>query len=337
MGSVDRSTVPPACGRRRRALDFLLALAPPRRMRVGYAALTLLAPALRLTGPSTGLRDHGPGPRSVIGAPALGAHRAGSSGRSRERRAPDAPQRRGHAARDAWTIAPALGRWSSWCPPSRPSSAPRPPASPHALHRRIGKQWWWEYRYPSSGGHRQRAARAVGRPAAHARRPTSSTASGCPRSRQARRGPGPPEHESPSPRTRPAIYWGQCAEICGTAHANMPLRVMVDRPAAFERWARPARRRPSRPVRRPRTARRSRGQRLRRLPHHPGRPTGAIGPDLTHFGGRRCWPPDAPRTRPRTLAAGSGTSRPQARRHDARTSASRRGGPGPGRLPPQPK
>jgi cytochrome c oxidase subunit II len=43
---------------------------------------------------------------------------------------------------------------------------------------------------------------------------------------------------------QPGLFVGQCAEYCGTQHANMLLRVKVDEPAEFERWlaneARPA-------------------------------------------------------------------------------------------------
>ena len=35
---------------------------------------------------------------------------------------------------------------------------------------------------------------------------------------------------------RPGEYWGQCAEFCGASHANMRLRVIVEEPAAFDRW-----------------------------------------------------------------------------------------------------
>ncbi len=34
----------------------------------------------------------------------------------------------------------------------------------------------------------------------------------------------------------PALYLGQCAEYCGTQHANMLLRVYVDAPADFDAW-----------------------------------------------------------------------------------------------------
>src|SRR5262249_1117038 len=35
---------------------------------------------------------------------------------------------------------------------------------------------------------------------------------------------------------RPGLYLGQCAEYCGTQHANMLLRVYVDPPDKFQAW-----------------------------------------------------------------------------------------------------
>ena len=35
---------------------------------------------------------------------------------------------------------------------------------------------------------------------------------------------------------QPGLYVGQCYEYCGTQHANMLLRVVVDSPTDFERW-----------------------------------------------------------------------------------------------------
>ena len=35
---------------------------------------------------------------------------------------------------------------------------------------------------------------------------------------------------------RPAVYFGNCAELCGVQHANMLLRVVVDSPSDFRKW-----------------------------------------------------------------------------------------------------
>lgn len=34
----------------------------------------------------------------------------------------------------------------------------------------------------------------------------------------------------------PGIYWGECAEFCGIAHAHMRLVVIAEEPAVYERW-----------------------------------------------------------------------------------------------------
>ncbi len=35
---------------------------------------------------------------------------------------------------------------------------------------------------------------------------------------------------------QPGLFVGQCAEYCGTQHANMLIRVVVDRPSEFDDW-----------------------------------------------------------------------------------------------------
>jgi cytochrome c oxidase subunit 2 len=35
---------------------------------------------------------------------------------------------------------------------------------------------------------------------------------------------------------KPGIYLGQCAEYCGTQHAHMLIRVVVDSPSEFDDW-----------------------------------------------------------------------------------------------------
>jgi cytochrome c oxidase subunit 2 len=74
----------------------------------------------------------------------------------RFRQRPGAPmprQVRGHAALEiAWTIAPALVLLIIAVPTIQVIFRTQAPASPHALEIDvIGKQWWWEYRYPSLG------------------------------------------------------------------------------------------------------------------------------------------------------------------------------------------
>ncbi len=80
------------------------------------------------------------------------------------------------------------------------------------------------------------------------------------------------------------VYEGQCAEFCGTSHANMRLKVFVDEPESFRAWAA--------------------SQRVPAVPDSAGFQTflvsgcaachaidgtpaqGRVGPELTHFGSR---------------------------------------------------
>jgi cytochrome c oxidase subunit II len=169
----------------------------------------------------------------------------------------------------AWTAAPALvvfvlglvtarTLWDVNVPP------PQPRAGDNTLFVTvIGRQWWWEYHYDHYNGKPIRAVGPDGRetelpvitanelhiPASEAgaapvARPvylTLKSADVC--------------HSFWVPRLagktdcipgrinamwfqtdQPGLYLGQCAEYCGTQHANMLLRVVVDSPSDFESW-----------------------------------------------------------------------------------------------------
>jgi len=79
---------------------------------------------------------------------------------------------------------------------------------------------------------------------------------------------------------RPGVYRGQCAEFCGVAHAWMALHVVAEDPARFEQWL----------ARQREPAAASDALFLARCAAcHTVRGTearGALGPDLTHLGGR---------------------------------------------------
>ncbi len=89
------------------------------------------------------------------------------------------------------------------------------------------------------------------------------------------------------------LYLGQCAEYCGTQHANMLLRVRVQTPDKFKQWLQEQ----SKPALEPSKASpEARGKalfmsqscrdchRIREQP--PGRALGTYAPDLTHLGSR---------------------------------------------------
>jgi cytochrome c oxidase subunit II len=88
---------------------------------------------------------------------------------------------------------------------------------------------------------------------------------------------------------RPGEYRGQCAEFCGLQHANMAMYVFAEPPAAFQKWLANE----QRPARKPASALAREGEQLfLRLPCsgcHMIRGTsadGTVGPDLTHLASR---------------------------------------------------
>src|SRR5215472_13192498 len=153
----------------------------------------------------------------------------------------------------AWTAAPALivfvlvlvtarTLWEVNVPP------PRPRVGDNTLFVTVvGRQWWWEYTYDHYNGRRLgfTTANELHVPASAGRaRPVFlilKSADVC--------------HSFAVPRLagrtdlipgrinsmwfqtdKPGLYLGQCAEYCGTQHANMLLRVYVDPPEQFRAW-----------------------------------------------------------------------------------------------------
>jgi cytochrome c oxidase subunit 2 len=154
----------------------------------------------------------------------------------------------------AWTAAPALIVFilvlvvtrTLWAV-NRPTPEPKP--GDHALFVTvIGHQWWWEYIYETYDGrklgvitanelHVPASSDGVDRPIYL----TLKSADVChsfwvPRlAGKTDLIPGHP-NEMWFQTDKPGLYLGQCAEFCGTQHANMLLRVNVDEPAEFDRW-----------------------------------------------------------------------------------------------------
>src|SRR5439155_12073113 len=87
---------------------------------------------------------------------------------------------------------------------------------------------------------------------------------------------------------QPGLYLGQCAEYCGTQHANMLLRVVVDSPSDFESWLaherQPAAENPAASAGRSAFLAQScvNCHRVRGTPAQ-----GSYGPDLTHLMSRK--------------------------------------------------
>jgi cytochrome c oxidase subunit 2 len=154
----------------------------------------------------------------------------------------------------AWTAAPALivfiltlvvtrALWEIEIDPPRPSKD-----SPALFVTVIGHQWWWEYRYETYDGQTLgfTTANELHVPASDeaASRPvylTLRSADVChsfwvPRlAGKTDLIPGRTNTMWFATKER-GLFVGQCAEYCGSQHANMLLRVVVDGPEEFARW-----------------------------------------------------------------------------------------------------
>jgi cytochrome c oxidase subunit 2 len=166
----------------------------------------------------------------------------------------------------AWTAAPALivfvlvlvtarTLWEVNVPPPQPREG-----DDTLFVTVVGRQWWWEYQYDHYNGKPIRAVGPDGKetdlpvitanelhvPASEDGKPrrvylTLKSADVCHSFWVPRLGgktdliPGR-TNSTWFQTDRPGLYVGQCAEYCGTQHANMLLRVVVDPPDDFDRW-----------------------------------------------------------------------------------------------------
>jgi cytochrome c oxidase subunit 2 len=213
----------------------------------------------------------------------------------RFRARPGAPlpaQTRGHSALEiAWTVAPALVLLAIAIPTIqvifRTQGAPAPSALQITV---LGRQWWWEFRYPTLD---VVTANELHVPAG---RPVALTLDGpdvihsfwVPQLGGKRDVvPGRLNRLTFTAET-PGEYRGQCAEFCGISHANMGMRVIVDAPDAFERWVAAQKAAPAEP-----TGLAAEGKAIYARSACVGCHTirgvsaGVLGPDLTTFGSRR--------------------------------------------------
>lgn len=197
----------------------------------------------------------------------------------------------------AWTVIPLLIVFVLIMVTARVVSAVQNKGFPaDAIHATvIGHQWWWELRYPELG--------IVTANELHV--PVSSPDGGLPTVLTLQSVdvihsfwipqlagktdviPNRDNHMWIDPR-EPGIYFGNCAEYCGTQHANMLIRVVVHPKAEFDAWVAnekmPA-------VNDPSVAQgRSTFESLACVNCHAIRGTvaaGAFGPDLTHIMSRQ--------------------------------------------------
>ncbi|HXV82672.1 MAG TPA: cytochrome c oxidase subunit II, partial [Candidatus Binatia bacterium] len=155
----------------------------------------------------------------------------------------------------------------------------------------VGRQWWWEIRYPELG---IVTANELHVPVSESSKPrptflkleSADVAHSFWVPQLAGKTDLIPNRENLMwiEPTEPGTYLGNCAEYCGMQHAHMQLRVIVHPPGGFEKWA-AAQREP--PVDDPRTrADRDVFFATACINCHTIRGTqamGTFGPDLTHL------------------------------------------------------
>jgi cytochrome c oxidase subunit 2 len=174
----------------------------------------------------------------------------------------------------------------------------------------VGHQWWWEYVYERYGDEELRASGGGPLVTANELRVPASDR-GTPRPVFLTLKSADVAHSFWVPRLtgktdlipgrvndmwfqteKPGLYLGQCAEYCGTQHANMLLRVVVERPEDFRRWLDNERRPAAQPPKNALDLVEGRDTFLRTscVNCHRVRGTraaGTFGPDLTHLMARR--------------------------------------------------
>jgi cytochrome c oxidase subunit II len=175
-------------------------------------------------------------------------------------------------------------------------------APPRATRIEVeGRQWWWEVRYPDAAGDSVVAANEIHLPLGTAAdlvltSPDVIHSFWVPNlGGKVDMVPGRVNRLTLRA-DRAGVYRGQCAEYCGTQHAQMALVVVVETPQAFTAWLLAE----AATARAPTTPEGTRGLGAFHLQGcggcHTIRGTGALGrlgPDLTHVASRR------------TLAAGT--------------------------------
>ena len=154
----------------------------------------------------------------------------------------------------AWTAAPTLVVFFLLLVTTRTLweievEPPQPAAGDNTLFVTVvGRQWWWEYRYDHYNGRPLgfTTANELHMPVSDAGVPrrvylTLKSADVCHSFWVPRLGgktdliPGR-VNSTWIETQREGLYLGQCAEYCGTQHANMHLRVIVETPDQFDAW-----------------------------------------------------------------------------------------------------
>ena len=205
--------------------------------------------------------------------------------------APPPSRTRGHSLLEiAWTIAPALVLLVIAIPTIHVIFRTEGRPAPGSLDVVVrGWQWWWEFRYPTLDVVTANELHLpAGRPVLlRLEGPDVIHSFWVPRL-GGKRDVVPGRHNRITLTAEsPGEYLGQCAEFCGASHANMRLRVIVQTPADFDRWAAAQKAPPVEPGGDAASGKTAFTQ-LACVGCHTirGVSGGVIGPDLTHVGAR---------------------------------------------------
>jgi cytochrome c oxidase subunit II len=155
----------------------------------------------------------------------------------------------------------------------------------------VGRQWWWEFRYPGQNVVTANEAHIpVGQTVAfHLHGPDVIHSFWVPQLGGKRDVvPGRVNRITLTPEV-PGEYIGQCAEYCGMSHANMRFRVVVHAKGDWEQWVAAQKAPPVEP--KDELAQKGKeifGQSACMGCHTiAGMSAGILGPNLTHFGSRK--------------------------------------------------
>ncbi len=214
---------------------------------------------------------------------------------ARFRDRPGAPlpaQTRGHTLLElAWTVAPALVLLVIAIPTIQVIFRTQAAPAAQALEVTVlGRQWWWEFRYPTLGiSTANELHLPAGRPVVLKLEGPDVIHSFWVPQLGGKRDVVPGRlNQLTFTASTPGEYWGQCAEFCGVSHANMGMRVIVDAPDAFERWTAAQRATAAEPA-----GLAAEGKAIYARSACVGCHTirgvsaGVLGPDLTTFGSRK--------------------------------------------------
>jgi cytochrome c oxidase subunit 2 len=192
----------------------------------------------------------------------------------------------------AWTLGPAIVLLIIAIPTIQVIFRTQTQAKPRDAIEIVvrGYQWWWEFQYPALGvvTANELVVPAGRRVVFELEGPDVIHSFWVPKF-GGKRDVVPGRHNTlaltPS---APGEFWGQCAEFCGAAHANMGMRVTVHAPDRFDAWVNAQRAPAVEPSGEPANVGRAIFARSACVGCHTirGISAGTLGPDLTHFGSR---------------------------------------------------